>query len=70
MHIPPESLDPKTLTKVIEEYVSREGTDYGSTTYTLDEKVNQVRQHLQKGLAVIFFDAKSQSVDIKSLNST
>lgn len=49
MIIPWQQLEPDTLTNLIESFVLREGTDYGEETFTLAEKVEQVRQQLKTG---------------------
>ena len=61
IEIPPEQLSPDILDAVIEEYISREGTDYGLQEYSLEQKVNQVKRQLQTGRAVIAFDPGSES---------
>ena len=42
MEIPYKKLAPDVLRAVIEEFVTREGTDYGEGNFSLDEKVAQV----------------------------
>ena len=49
MIIPWEQLPAATLDNLIESFVLREGTDYGEQTFTLAEKVEHVRQQLQRG---------------------
>lgn len=65
MQIPPERLTPDTLRAVIEEFVTREGTDYGHQDYHLAQKVARVRQQLSDGQAIIYFDERLQSIDIR-----
>jgi uncharacterized protein len=64
MEIPPSTLSPDTLQSIIEEFVSREGTDYGDHEYSLDDKVADVRRLLGSGQAVIVFDAETESCNI------
>jgi uncharacterized protein len=61
MQIPWDRLSPDVLDAVIEEYVTREGTDYGPHDYSLADKVAQVRSQLQRGEAVIDFDPDTQT---------
>ena len=56
MDIPWQALSDETLTRLLEEYVSREGTEYGHHDYSLADKVAQVRLQLERGLARIDFD--------------
>ncbi|KTC03920.1 YheU family protein [Pseudomonas sp. ICMP 10191] len=59
MLIPYDQLEPDTLTRLIEDFVTREGTDNGDET-PLQTRVLRVRHALTKGQAVIFFDLESQ----------
>lgn len=61
LEIPPDRLSPELLQAVIEEFVGREGTDYGSQEYTLSEKVEQVRAKLASGQAFIAYDPVTES---------
>jgi uncharacterized protein YheU (UPF0270 family) len=64
MEIPHTELFKTTLRNLIEEYVSREGTDYGQQSFTLKEKVSHVFRQLENGQAYINFDAESGSCNI------
>ena len=46
MEIPHNQVPEQTLLAIIEEFISREGTDYGHREYTLDEKVEKVKSQL------------------------
>lgn len=59
MLIPHEQLHPDTLTGLIEDFVTRDGTDNGDET-PLQTRVLRVRQALSKGQAFIVFDPESQ----------
>ena len=59
-----DQLSPDALRGLVEEYVSREGTDYGHADWTLEEKVNQVFQQLDRGEARIVFDLELESASI------
>ena len=59
MLIPQALLEADTLTRLIEDFVTREGTDNGDET-PLDTRVLRVRRALDKGEAVIAFDPDSQ----------
>ncbi len=64
MEIPHTELERETLRNLIEEYVSREGTDYGQTVYSLDDKVKHVLRQLENGKAFINYDADSATCNI------
>ncbi|MDE3737667.1 MULTISPECIES: YheU family protein [Pseudomonas] len=59
MLIPFDLLEADTLTRLIEDFVTREGTDNGDDT-PLETRVERVRRALQKGEAVIAYDPDSQ----------
>ena len=62
--IPLGELSSEALEGVIEEFVMREGTDYGHRDYTLDEKRTRVLRALETGAAVITFEPDSGSTSI------
>ena len=62
--IPPEQLSEEALQGVIEEFITREGTDYGAVEYSLADKVQQVRAQLRNGGAQIVFDPHSETCTI------
>jgi uncharacterized protein YheU (UPF0270 family) len=64
VEVPHTELEPDTLRRVVEEFVTRSGTDYGLRERTLDEKVADVMRQLERGEARIVFDAGTGSVDI------
>lgn len=64
VEIPLDALSPAALRGVVEEFVNREGTDYGWRERTLDEKVRDVMRQLERGEAVILFDPESRSTTI------
>ncbi|EGH44994.1 hypothetical protein PSYPI_22597 [Pseudomonas syringae pv. pisi str. 1704B] len=63
MLIPYDQLEPDTLTRLIEDFATREGTDNGDET-PLQTRVLRVRHALTKGQAVIFFDLESQQCQL------
>ena len=64
--IPLETLSADALTGIIETFVLREGTDYGERVYDLHAKCAMVRRQLERGEAVIEFDPRTKSVDIRA----
>jgi uncharacterized protein YheU (UPF0270 family) len=62
--IPIERLSPEILRAIIEEFVTREGTDYGDRQFTLDEKVSHIRRALEGGQARVVYDPASDSTTI------
>ena len=68
MNIPFQELAVETLTAIIEEFISREGTDYGVHETSLEKKVQQVMNQLQLGEIVVTFDQESQSCDLQVIS--
>lgn len=64
MIIPWQDLPAATLDNLIESFVLREGTDYGEESFSLTEKVAQVRQQLERGDVVILYSELHESVTI------
>ncbi len=62
--VPWDKLSPAVLSGVIEEFVTREGTEYGANDVALETKVLQVRRQLEKGDIVVLFDGKSETVNL------
>jgi uncharacterized protein YheU (UPF0270 family) len=65
MNIPYQELAVESLTAIIEEFISREGTDYGAHETSLEKKVQQVMNQLKRGEIVVTFDPESQSCDLQ-----
>jgi len=59
-----DQLSPGALRGLVEEYVTREGTDYGEGNWSLEDKVAQVFRQLERGEARIVFDLDSESASI------
>jgi uncharacterized protein YheU (UPF0270 family) len=65
LELPVAQLSEDALLGVIEEYITREGTDYGAEERTLEQKVDQVRRQLSSGRAVINYDPVTESCSIQ-----
>ena len=64
MQIPIDMLDPDTLRSVVENFITREGTDYGAQEISLEAKIDQVMRQLRSGTAILVFDAEADSCNI------
>ena len=64
VEISPADLAPDTLRRVVEEFITREGTDYGAHEASLDAKVADVMRQLEVGEARIVFDPATESINI------
>lgn len=53
--VPVAALSLQALNGLIEQYVLREGTEYGKRDYSLEEKVRRVRSQLDSGKVLIVY---------------
>jgi len=62
--IPVNKLSTEALQGVIEEYISRDGTDYGDIEVSLATKFRQVKDKLENGFVVLIFDDETATTNI------
>jgi uncharacterized protein YheU (UPF0270 family) len=62
--VPVERLSPQALNGLIEEFATRNGTDYGRCEASLAEKCAAIRKQLASGRAKIICDSTSQTCNI------
>ena len=62
--IPANKLSSYALKGVIEEFISRNGTDYGAIEASLETMVRQVKSKLKDGSAVLVFDDETETTNI------
>jgi len=64
MIIPLEQLNQNTLHAIIDDFILREGTDYGAVDATKETKIAQVKLQLEQGSAVLVYSQLHESVNI------
>jgi len=64
MKIPINQIEPETLTAIIESFILKEGTDYGSTEASLEDKIEQVKLQLNNGSAILVYSELYETVNI------
>lgn len=62
--VPYRQIHPETLQRLIQEFVTRDGADWGEAGCSLEDKVRQVQQQLTAGQVRVVFDLRSQTVNI------
>ena len=62
--IPVKKLTPEALQGVIEEFISRDGTDYGAIEASRETKFRQVKYLLENELAVLIFDDETETTNM------
>ena len=66
VEVPWDRLEADVLRGLVEEFVSREGTEYGATDVLLERKVKAVIAQLKSKKATITFDPETQTTHIIS----
>ena len=62
--VPYERIPEATLRRMIEEFVTRDGTDYGQTEVPLETRVENVMHQLRKGKTLVVYDEESESANL------
>jgi uncharacterized protein YheU (UPF0270 family) len=60
MQIPHTKLSPATLRAVVQEFVTRDGTDYSS----VERRIENVLRQLESGQVELHFDDQSQTCNL------
>ena len=60
MRIPHTKLSPATLHAVVQEFVTRDGTDYSS----VERRIENVLSQLEAGRVALHFDAQTETCNI------
>lgn len=66
--IPVSRLSAKALKGAIEEFVTRDGTDYGDAEISMERKFKHVKDRLKDGSAVLIFDDQTETTNILLAN--
>ncbi len=69
IEVPASALAEQTLLALLEEFASRDGTDYGVKELTLDEKVGRLRAQLDTSRIMLMYDSDSEQWDLVERDS-
>jgi uncharacterized protein YheU (UPF0270 family) len=64
VEVPSERLAAPTLEALLEEYASRDGTDYGLEERSLQDKVTSLRTQLSNRSLALLYDGASEQWDL------
>ena len=64
MILPWEQVPADSLRNLVEEPVTRDGTDYGEQEISLETRVGQVMQQLRRAEVVIWFDGVTETITL------
>ena len=65
MIIPWQQLSPQALDGIIEEFILREGTDYGEMEVSLEQKKQDLLTQLQAGTIFVIYSELHETVTLK-----
>ncbi|MCB1675521.1 MAG: YheU family protein [Pseudomonadales bacterium] len=66
VEVPPQRLAADVLQALLEEYASRDGTDYGERELSLEQKVGSLRAQLHRGDLLIVYEVDGEHWDLVS----
>jgi uncharacterized protein YheU (UPF0270 family) len=64
VEVPPARLEPGVLQALLEEYASRDGTDYGERELSLAQKEGELRRQLSDGALMLLYDTETETWDL------
>ena len=64
LEIPFQQLSIDAITGVIDDFILREGTDYGNLEASLEKKREDVLRQLKNGRAKIVFEPETESITL------
>ena len=64
VELSPDDLSPEALRGLVEEFVTRDGTDYGAVERGVEEKIARVLAELRSGEARLVFDPETETANI------
>ena len=64
--VPPEQLSDEALSGVLQEYISREGTDYGLREITFEAQLEQAKSAMLDGECILIFDRQTECCQLLS----
>jgi uncharacterized protein YheU (UPF0270 family) len=69
IEVPQSRLEERTLLALLEDFASRDGTDYGVRELPLDEKVGRLLEQLNASKIVLLYDSDSEQWDLMARDS-
>ena len=69
VNVPWSHLASAVLDALLEEFATRDGTDYGEVEYQLDQKIAQLRAMLKDSQLFLLYDSDSEEWDLVDSDS-
>lgn len=64
IEVPYTELEPGTLNNIIDDLVTRDGTDYGAVERTREQKAAALMRQLERGEAKLLFDPETETIGL------
>jgi len=64
IEVPYEQIDPQTLRRMVEEFITADWSDFGAEHSELEGKIDQVLKQLKKKRVKVVFNLESKSANI------
>lgn len=64
IEVPPQRLQAEVLQALLEEYASRDGTDYGEQELSLAHKAGSLRRQIDQGELLILYEVEGEHWDL------
>tara|TARA_B110001454_G_scaffold16145_1_gene14570 strand:+ start:54590 stop:54868 length:279 start_codon:yes stop_codon:yes gene_type:complete len=68
IEITPSQLSPDALNGIIENFILREGTDYGVVEVEFEKKKSQIQKQIDRGDVKIVYDQSTETVSLLTAN--
>ena len=69
VNVPWSKLEPCVLNALLEEFATRDGTDYGEIECQLQQKIDQLRAKLNSSQLFLLYDGDSEEWDLVDSDS-
>ena len=69
VEVPSDALSREALVGVVEEFITREGTEYGEREFSLAEKRAQVLRLIELGEVILVYDPQTGTTTLKPKQS-
>jgi uncharacterized protein YheU (UPF0270 family) len=64
IRVPADALSADALEGLVEEFITREGTDYGPREFSLEEKKASVMRQVERGEVAIVFELEGETTTL------
>ena len=62
--VPTQRVEAQSLQALLEEFASRDGTDYGERELSLEQKARELQLQLERGELVLLYEVEAEQWDL------